>query len=132
MGLGTNTGARTTIQGLRYKGGTPMWSFLLHRISGIGIIVFVAMHVVASFALQRYGSGAGKAIEAVYESWPFQAFIYFCIIFHALNGARIIVLDLWPQLLQYQREATWLQWLTFAPIYGLTLVLLVQRGLSGG
>jgi succinate dehydrogenase / fumarate reductase, cytochrome b subunit len=109
-----------------------MLSWVLHRISGLGMIVFVGMHVVAAFSLQQYGSGIGKAINTVYESWPFQCFIYFCVIFHALNGARIIILDVWPKLLQYQREATWLQWLIFIPTYGLTLLVLIQRGLSGG
>ena len=127
-----NTGIRATLKGFGYKGGGPMWSWVLHRITGAGMILFVALHVVAAFLLQQYGSGIGKAINVVYESLPFQAFIYFCVIFHALNGARIIVLDLWPQMLQYQREATWLQWLTFIPIYGLTLFLLIGRGLSGG
>src|SRR6266536_5571049 len=113
------------LEGLRYKGGGPMWSWILHRISGLGIIVFVALHVIAAYLLTQFGSDVGKAINTVYESWPFQAFIYFCIIFHALNGARIIILDVWPQLLPHQREATWLQWLIFIPIYGLTLLLLV-------
>ena len=120
------------LEGLRYKGGGTMVSWMLHRISGVGIIVFVALHVIAAFLLQQYGSDIGKAINTVYESWPFQAFIYFCIIFHVLNGTRIIVLDVWPQLLEFQREATWVQWLIFVPVYGLTLFLLVQRGLTGG
>jgi succinate dehydrogenase / fumarate reductase, cytochrome b subunit len=128
MSAGRNPG----LQGFSYKGGATMWSWMLHRVSGLGMIVFIAMHVVSAFLLQQYGSGVGKAFNTVYESWPFQAFIYFCVIFHALNGARIIVLDVWPQLLVYQREATWLQWLIFIPVYGLTLLIMVLRGLSGG
>jgi succinate dehydrogenase / fumarate reductase cytochrome b subunit len=127
-----DAGRRVGLDGWRYKRGGMMWTWMLHRISGLGILVFVGMHVLAAYMLQQYGSGIGKAINMVYESWPFQAFIFFCIIFHALNGARIVVLDVWPELLQYQREATWLQWLIFLPVYGLTLFILVQRGLSGG
>ena len=127
-----NASRRVGLSGLRYKGGGTMWSWMLHRVSGLAILLFVGLHVVAAFTLQQYGSGIGKAINTVYEAWPFQAFIYFCIIYHALNGARIVVLDVWPQLLAYQREATWLQWLIFLPIYALTLFILVQHSLSGG
>jgi succinate dehydrogenase / fumarate reductase cytochrome b subunit len=127
-----DSGIGTTFKGFRYKGGGLMWMWLLHRISGVGMIVFVAMHIVAGFMSQNLGGGTGAAINAVYESWPFQAFIYFCVIYHTLNGARIIVLDVRPQLLRYEREATWLQWLMIIPIYGLTLFLLVQRGITGG
>jgi succinate dehydrogenase / fumarate reductase, cytochrome b subunit len=128
MGVGRSPG----LEGFGYKGGSTMWSWMLHRVSGLGMIVFIGMHVVSAFLLQQYGSGVGKVFNTLYESWPFQAFIYFCIIFHAINGARIIILDTWPQLLVFQREATWLQWLIFTPIYGLTLLIMVQRGLAGG
>ncbi len=120
------------LQGLRYRGGTTMWSWALHRVSGVGMIVFVAMHVVSAFLLQNLGSDVGKLYNTVFESWIFQSFIYFCVIFHVLNGTRVIILDTWPKLLEYQREATWMQWLIFVPVYGLTLLVLVQRALSGG
>ena len=36
---------------LGYRGGQPMIAWLLHRISGIGIVLFVSMHVFAAFFL---------------------------------------------------------------------------------
>jgi succinate dehydrogenase/fumarate reductase cytochrome b subunit len=35
--------------GLRYKGQGPMLTFVLHRIGGLGMAIFVAMHILASF-----------------------------------------------------------------------------------
>jgi succinate dehydrogenase / fumarate reductase cytochrome b subunit len=130
MAVGKNVGLR----GLTYKGGSPMWSWLLHRISGLGMITFVSLHVVASFFMHVVADGGDVAINInmIYESWPFQIFIYFCVIFHALNGFRIIMLDFWPKLLQYQRELTWLEWLVFVPVYGLTIFLVAQKALAGG
>jgi succinate dehydrogenase / fumarate reductase, cytochrome b subunit len=128
MAVSRNAG----LQGLRYRGGGLMLTWLLHRVSGLGMILFVTSHVVAAFLLQRFGSNLTTAFNTVYESWPFQLFIYFCVIFHALNGLRIIILDFWPQLLQYEHEAAWLQWLTFGTIYGLTVFLMVMRAISGG
>jgi succinate dehydrogenase / fumarate reductase cytochrome b subunit len=120
------------LHGLRYQGGGPMLSWLLHRISGLGMIVFVSLHVLASFFTQQFGDDTAIFINTIYESVYFQIFIYFCVIFHTLNGLRILILDMWPKLLEYQREATWLQWMIFIPIYGLAVFLMIQRALSGG
>ncbi len=119
-------------EGLKYQGGGPMLAWLLHRISGLAILLFVGLHVVASFFMQQTGSDLATNINIIYESWIFQILITFIVIFHALNGLRIAILDIWPRFLVYQREALWLQWFIFIPVYGLTIFILIQRSLSGG
>lgn len=129
MGLSRRVGLW---QGLKYQGKGPMLAWILHRLSGIGIAVFVGLHVISSFFMQQLGSDWATALNTIYESWIFQIIVIFIVIFHALNGLRIIILDIWPKLLAYQREALWLQWFIFLPIYGLAIFILVQRSLSGG
>ncbi|HEY65580.1 MAG TPA: hypothetical protein G4O02_13520 [Caldilineae bacterium] len=123
---------RVWLQGLRYRGGLPMVVWLLHRITGLGILLFVGMHVIAAFFLQQFGNDVAIAITSLYESWPFQIVVYFCVLYHALNGLRVTILDIWPQLLEYQREAIWIQLAIFIPIYGLTIFIMIQNGLIGG
>jgi succinate dehydrogenase / fumarate reductase cytochrome b subunit len=120
------------LQGLTYKGGGPMLAWLLHRITGLGIVIFVGTHVISSFTMQQFGSDLGTSVNVIYEDWRFQIFVYFCALFHGLNGLRIILLDIWPRFLKYQREAIWLQWLIFIPIYSLAVFIMIQRALSGG
>jgi len=120
------------LRGLRYRGGGPMLSWLLHRMGGLAILIFVGLHIMASFFTQQFGSDFGTVINIVYESVYFQIVLFFFIIFHVLNGLRIILLDTFPRLLQYQREMTWLQWLIFIPGYGLAAYFLVIQMLSGG
>ncbi len=127
MALKRNVG----LAGIRYRGGTPMLSWALHRISGLAIILFVGTHVLSGFFQHLLGSSLGTSINIIYESLYFQIFIYFVVIFHATNGLRIIILDIWPQLLEYQREATYLQWLIFLPVYGLSVFVMIQRLLKG-
>jgi succinate dehydrogenase / fumarate reductase cytochrome b subunit len=117
--------------GAKYKGGGPMLAWALHRISGLGIIIFVALHVVASFLTQQLGSDLGIAINIIYESIYFQLFIVFCAIFHGVNGLRIIVLDIWPRLIRYQKESTWLEWFVILPLYLLTAFIMIRRFLAG-
>ena len=119
------------IAGAKYKGGGPMLAWILHRISGLGIIIFVALHVIASFLTQQMGSDIGISINIIYQSIYFQLFIVFCAIFHGVNGFRIIVLDIWPRLIRYQKESTWLEWFVILPLYLLTAFIMIRRFLAG-
>jgi len=117
---------------LRYQGKGPMLTYILHRIGGLGIVIFVSLHVLAGFMLnQPWGSSAGIFIDSIYENWVFQIFIFFCVIFHMINGLRITILDLWPKLIEYQREAIWLEWVVFLPVYGIAVYTIVQNALGG-
>ncbi len=129
MGLNRKVGL---IEGLRYQGKGPMLAYILHRIGGLGIVIFVSLHMLASFlANQAWGTTAGIFINSIYENWIFQIFIFFCALFHVINGLRIVILDLWPKFIEYQREAIWIEWFIFLPIYGIALYAIIRGGLGG-
>ncbi len=109
-----------------------MLAWLLHRIGGLAILVFVGTHVLSSYFQYQLASELAQTINVIYESVYFQVVLYFFILFHVINGLRIIILDIFPQALEYQREATWLEWLIFIPIYGLTVFIMLQQHFSGG
>jgi len=118
---------------LRYQGKGPMLTFILHRIGGVGMVLFVSLHVLASFLMnQPWGSQVGIFINTIYEHWIFQIFIFFFVLFHVINGLRITILDLWPKLLEFQREAIWLEWYIFLPVYGTAFFFIVRNGLGLG
>jgi len=119
------------LKGLKYRGGGPMLAWILHRLGGLAMILFVGMHVFAGFLMQQFGNDFGTAINTIYESPYFQIFLYFFIIFHAINGLRIIITDIWPKLLEYQRELIWLEWFIVLPIYGLAVFIMIQRAVAG-
>ncbi len=119
-------------RGLKYRGGGPMLAWLLHRIGGLAILVFVGTHVLSSYFQYQLASELAQTINVIYESVYFQVVLYFFILFHVINGLRIIILDIFPQALEYQREATWLEWLIFIPIYGLTVFIMLQQHFRGG
>ncbi len=112
---------------LRYQGKGPMLTYFLHRIGGLGMVTFVGLHVLASFM----GGTAGRSINLIYENWVFQIVIYFLVLFHMINGLRIIILDLFPKLIEHQREAIWLEWLVFLPVYGMAVFVIVSTALGG-
>lgn len=111
---------------LRYNGQGPMLAFILHRIGGIGMAVFIAMHILASFL----GGSIGGFLNNVYEHWLFQIFIFFCVLFHAINGLRITIVDLFPKLLVHQREAIWVEWAVFLPLFAVAVYVIIST--AGG
>jgi succinate dehydrogenase / fumarate reductase cytochrome b subunit len=124
MGISRNVSLATA---LRYKGQGPMLTFILHRIGGMGMAIFIAMHLLASFL----GGSVGNFINDIYMSWAFQIIIFFFVMFHAINGLRITILDLWPPLLEYQREAIWVEWAVFIPLYGFAVYSILSAAFGG-
>lgn len=123
MGLKRNVSLAT---GLRYKGQGPMLTFILHRIGGLGMAIFVTMHILASFL----GGEIGKSLNEVYSNWLFQIFIFFSALFHAINGLRITIVDLFPKLLVHQREAIWVEWAVFIPLFVIAAFVIIST--AGG
>lgn len=103
---------KDTVDGyVGYRGREGQWSFLLHRVTGLGILLFLAVHIVDTsfvfFAPDLYT----HMIEQVYRSPLFQLgeiALVFCVIFHGINGLRIAVFDLFAQrawLIPIQRRS---------------------------
>ena len=124
MGLKRNVSLFT---GLRYKGQGPMLTFVLHRIGGLGMAIFITIHMLSSFL----GGSVGAFLNTVYENWAFQIFIFFCVLFHAINGLRITILDLFPKLIEHQREAIWIEWAVFLPVYGVAVLAIISSARGG-
>ncbi len=118
-------------KGLKYKGGGPMWAWILHRTSGLAMVTFVGLHIIAGFLTQQFGSEAGIAINTIYENEIFQLAFFFLVIFHAVNGLRVVVLDLATPLLEYQREAIWLEWLIIIALYSLVIFSVLHDVMMG-
>ena len=124
MSLNRNVPLRT---GLRYRGEGSQLAFVLHRIGGLGMAVFVTMHLLASLL----GGEIGSFLNGIYENWLFKICIFFCALFHAINGLRITIVDLSPKLLEHQREAIWVEWAVFIPIFGIAAFVILTSALGG-
>ena len=86
-------------------------------------------------AVEALGTGSRAKVapwnDPVIRGWVFQIVIFFLVLFHMINGLRIIILDLWPRLIEHQREAIWLEWMVFIPIYGMAVFVIVRTALGG-
>lgn len=120
MGLKRDVGLFTA---LRYKGQAPMLTYVLHRLGGLGLFIFFTTYILA---LARV-----SFINVLYENWLFQIVILFLAVFHAINGLRITILDLWPDLIHYYRTAIAVEWVVFVLVYGFAFYVVVRNALGG-
>jgi succinate dehydrogenase / fumarate reductase, cytochrome b subunit len=118
--------------GLRYRGREGMWTWILHRMTGLGILAFLVIHVVET-ATVIYYPDIYDAFLAQYKSPLFrlaELVIIFAVLYHAVNGLRIVIQDFWPIVMRRQRQLTWavaiitglamipITWLLLAPLAG--------------
>jgi len=71
------------------------WAFTLHRIAGVAIATYGTAHIVViSFA---HWGGPFNSLMKLFQTTPFllaELLLVAAILFHALNGFRIILFDL--------------------------------------
>jgi succinate dehydrogenase / fumarate reductase, cytochrome b subunit len=93
-----------------YRGDPGMWSWVLHRISGATIFFFLFVHVVDT-ALVRVGPQAYNAVIDTYKTpiiGLMEIGLVAAVLYHALNGIRVILIDFWSQGPRYQRLMLWI------------------------
>jgi succinate dehydrogenase / fumarate reductase, cytochrome b subunit len=102
--------------GSLYRGREGQWSWLAHRVTGVAIILFLFAHVVDT-AVVGWGPDAYNRVVEVYHN-PFVKLLELglvaAVIYHALNGVRIMVIDFWPKANLWNRQL----------IYGTTALFL--------
>ncbi len=100
----------TVTETLRYRGAIGQWSWVLHRLSGLGVVLFLVLHVVDTSWAVFYPELYVEAI-ATYQSPLFtigEFGLVAAVIYHAINGLRIIFLDMQPRLWKYQQRAAYI------------------------
>ena len=88
---------KTTLVGYtRYRGREGHYTFLLHRLTGLGTLLFLIIHILDTSTVYFFPELYEEAIE-LYRSTPFmigEVFLVFSIIFHGVNGLRIAYFDM--------------------------------------
>jgi succinate dehydrogenase / fumarate reductase cytochrome b subunit len=91
--------------GTLYRGREGMWSWVLHRITGVAIFFFLLVHVLDT-SLVRVSPDAYNAVIAAYQT-PIMGLgevaLVGAIVFHAFNGLRIILVDFWSWATRNQK-----------------------------
>src|SRR5690554_2749567 len=93
-----------------YRGREGQWAFLLHRVSGIAIAVYLFIHVV-NISLAMFGPEVANRAMVMFHAWPFRLGLLALgagVTYHTLNGLRIILMDFTGWGVRYQRQIWYL------------------------
>ncbi len=111
-----------------YRGSEGMIAWAFHRISGVAIWAFVVLHVIDIYLvggdpkaydtiLQIYASPPGRVMETLLGA---------ALLYHALNGLRIIIMDFWPAFTRYHKLLWRINWVIFA-VVGLPVAVVILK-----
>ncbi len=125
---------KITLTGLtRYSGRSGQLSFILHRVTGLGTLLFLAFHILDTATVFFAPSLYQHAID-LYRNSIFmilEIVLVFCVIYHGVNGLRIAISDLfapkWWKLDTTQKTMVWT--LTVAIILWLPAAIVMGRNL---
>lgn len=106
----STTGKPGPRRGSVYRGAEGMWSWVAHRITGVLTFFFLFTHVLDT-ALVRVSPEVYDEVIATYKN-PFvnlmEVGLVGAVLFHALNGIRIILVDFWAKGPRLQRQMLWI------------------------
>ena len=126
---------RTTLIGyVRYRGHQGHLAFLMHRVTGLGTLLFLTIHILDTATVYFFPNLYADAI-AVYRTTLFglaEMVLVFCVLYHGANGLRIAFSDWFPKYWTIEIERKWatrtlilaiILWLPAAIIMGRSLLI---------
>ena len=95
--------------GTVYRGREGMWSWVLHRITGVAIYFFLLVHILDT-SLVRLSPESYNAVINTYKT-PIMGLGEIALVaaigLHALNGLRIILIDFTGFGTRHQKAMFW-------------------------
>ncbi len=80
-----------------------------HRASGLGVLLFLFLHIVETSTI-LFGPEVYDFTQTFYANLPAkigEVLLMAALVYHSLNGLRVIVMDFWPSTTIYYRPLTY-------------------------
>jgi succinate dehydrogenase / fumarate reductase, cytochrome b subunit len=90
----------TAVGYVGYRGREGHWSFLLHRFTGLGVLLFLAVHIVDTSFVFFSPDLYMHMIIHIYRAPLFQVgeiVLVFCVFYHGVNGLRVAFFDMFAR-----------------------------------
>ena len=104
---------------LSYRGREGYWAWLLHRVSGVAIILFLFLHVLDT-SLIGFGPIAYETFVQLYRFPLFRVLEVVLaggVLYHGINGIRIILIDFIQDATRIQRQLWYVVWASFLVLF---------------
>ncbi len=111
-----------------YRGREGQIAWMLHRLTGLGVFFFLALHIIDIF-LMSFGPDLFNALLFFYHQFLLKLSIIFGlfpgVLYHGLNGIRVVSMDFWPNLGKKQAVLWRVQMIVFAAAYIPSAILMI-------
>ena len=118
--------------GTLYRGREGMWSWVAHRVTGVLIFFFLFAHVLDT-ALVRVSPDSYNRIMDTYKT-PLvnlmEVGLVAAVLYHALNGLRVMAIDFWEKGPRYQKQMTYALLAVFVPVMDYSTYHITIRTIS--
>ena len=86
-----------------------MWTWVLHRITGVMIFFFLFVHVIDTSMVRVSPEAYNTAVETYKNPIVglMEVGLVAAVLFHGLNGIRVVLVDFWEKGPRYQRQMTY-------------------------
>jgi succinate dehydrogenase / fumarate reductase cytochrome b subunit len=106
-----------------YKGKSGQWAFVGHRVTGVLVFFFLLLHIV-DVSLINADPELYDEVHDLYGNVLLRIFevgLLFALLFHSLNGIRIVLVDFFPGMVRNERKL-------FSAVLVLTLLVGIPCG----
>jgi succinate dehydrogenase/fumarate reductase cytochrome b subunit len=108
---------------LSYRGGGPFLAYILHRIGGSALFIFFTLYILSLLGF--------RFANTIFANWVVQIILLVFGLFHAINGLRITILDLFPKLFEHTLTVLNVQWVVYVLVAGFALFVVLRSALGG-
>lgn len=88
-----------------YRGTLSQWAWLLHRVSGVAVALFLYVHILDT-ALVGFGPRVYNTVIGIYDRPAvrvLEVLLVGAVLYHGVNGLRLIAIDFWPRAIRYNQ-----------------------------
>jgi succinate dehydrogenase / fumarate reductase cytochrome b subunit len=109
----------TLRESVRYRGRGGHYSWIAHRLAGLGILAFLVIHIWET-AMANYNPPVYEYAIALFKHPLFgvgEIGLMGAVLFHAFNGIRITLLDFKPEWWRSQAKSVTIVWVLFLVVF---------------
>lgn len=92
-----------------YRGDLGQYAWIMHRATGLGILFFLLVHIIDIMLIGIGRDVYDETVDFYSNAFliPMEILLVGAVIYHTLNGLRIILIDFWPKAVQIQKQLFW-------------------------
>ena len=107
---------------MRYRWQTGATAWLIHRITGVAVGIYLLLHILAQFGM-KYDQKGLEGVRDFLNTKALVVILLALVIYHALNGIRELIVDFGTGAL-YHKKLFWVMMAIGVVVYVASLAAL--------